>query len=261
MVVGASASAVMFQCTNIAVEYAYRKTINSVSAYIVALLIMSISFSSEIINLLKLFDNSCPDAFGVWSPRVQWCEWQVTVPIMLYLCLTLDVKKFKLSSEDMLILFLAWFSIFSAYVVSWRLPREVSFVMITFAWVSMTIIIPLNVYRAFQSYVTSTATPAQTPEDLIDVAVSNKRLTCALYLAGFFPFFPLEMAAGPCIFLATAISVSLCCEFDSGSRPGPGDLSSSPRDTSNQCQWNFNEKLYLHYLRRVASHTGDHCSS
>ena len=53
------------------------------------------------------------------SHVVQWAEWQVTVPFMFYLCITLDCYRKKFFLEDYAVLISSWGSIFAVFMISW----------------------------------------------------------------------------------------------------------------------------------------------
>jgi hypothetical protein len=84
---------------------------NMFSAYAASFTIMVISFSSEIIMSLGLLSAVRRNVFNVQSPIIQLLEWQVTVPLMFYLNVTLDAQKLALTAEDFVIIIGAFVSI------------------------------------------------------------------------------------------------------------------------------------------------------
>ena len=84
---------------------------NVLSAFISGTLVMTMSFLGEAIQLSGMFTNVCIDAFGVKSPLIEISEWLVTVPMMIYLNITIDFKKQKLDSKDYSVLASAYLMI------------------------------------------------------------------------------------------------------------------------------------------------------
>jgi len=81
LILGASGAIFFAQLTRIMVKYSQGASFNTFAAYITAILIMAISFLSELVTVYGCIGYSV-DIFGIISPAVQWAEWQITVPAM-----------------------------------------------------------------------------------------------------------------------------------------------------------------------------------
>lgn len=189
MIIGASASSCLVQVFHCGVAFFKPTLKNTFSAYMTAFMIMLISFTSEVIMMTGNFDSVCEDPFGVKSPIIQISEWQITVPLMLYLTLTLDTNKKKLTSRDYTILLCGYFGVMCGF-----LPILLSWQMGVYALIVAACAVPyaliMNVVDAYSSYAKTIAIGMASPSEYVAFTISRRRLETSIYLLIICLFFP-----------------------------------------------------------------------
>lgn len=190
MIIGASGSSCVVQLARIITSSSKANLHNTMSAYIVAFAIMIISFSSELIMTSGHFSTVCEDSFGVRSPIIQIAEWQITVPLMIYLTLTLDTKKDKLAAIDYLILAATYIGIIAAFVPI-LCNRNLSILSLGTSVVAIQYSLTMNVRGAYNAMIRDSLVGMESPESYLSHTISVRRLHCAVYLYVICLFFPL----------------------------------------------------------------------
>ena len=189
MILGASGSSCVIQLFRVVVSFFKANLKNTFSAYSIAFTIMSISFMGEVIMMTGNFDSICEDPFGVKSAVIQIAEWQTTVPMMLYLCLSLDTTKSTLGLRDYSILLAGYVGVLSGFMpilLSWQMgvcALILSVVLVIYALV-------MNVVNGYYAYLSSVERGISNPVDYVCFAISRRRLQCSIYLFGICLFFP-----------------------------------------------------------------------
>ena len=100
----------------------YKKNVNSVVMTIITINgILGMSQGLSFFHLNGAEKSYCIDAFGFKSPLIQWAEWQISVPLMMYLIITLDTRKTQFSFEDYAIIILSYLCILLAFSLNWNI--------------------------------------------------------------------------------------------------------------------------------------------
>ena len=63
-----------------------------------------IAGSSSFIQYFYEFGGICKDSFGVVSPASQWPEWITSVPLLVYVALSIDSRRSKLKTKDCIVI-------------------------------------------------------------------------------------------------------------------------------------------------------------
>ena len=162
-----------------------------ISAYLSGLLVMTLSFSTELIHYLGIFTTVCEDVFSVRSPVIEISEWIVTVPLMIYMNVTLNVYKKEISKADKLIITGAILNIFFGFLPI-ALPESLSSICILLSGICMIyylheIIIDASIaLRKFHTY----DIKSYDIFDYVEYLFCHKRLVTAIIMAMIFPLFP-----------------------------------------------------------------------
>ena len=191
---------------------------NTHAASSTLLVIVFINAVSQSASLFNLFGGICEDTMGSISPVVQWAEWQVNVPLLFYLTITLDSSKNVLSFQDIVIVFCSWLGIFSAAVtVDNRLSLRSYTVSIGISVVAIFVALILLVNSAYCAYANEKQSQAVESNKNIDVykdlkklrlSILKRKLECSIYLACSFPIFPVVYFAG--IFKVITVDQQFC---------------------------------------------------
>ena len=198
IVLGASGGAFLAQIARIVVKYHQDASYNTFAAYFTALLVMAIMLATECVPLFQCVEFS-KDLLGVESPTSQWAEWQITVPMMFYLNLTLNAEKLKLNLNDIKIIIAAWFSIFAAWIPNLAIVRErtnnrelTGVMFITLSALSFGYAVYFNLHNSQIAYhrLKQKMSLSPTPYDMMVFAVASRNLTCSTFVAYSMPLFP-----------------------------------------------------------------------
>ena len=169
------------------------------SAYISAMFVMSVSFTTECIHHLNIFTTVCEDALGVRSPLIEVSEWMVTVPIMIYMNLTLDVKRKEIGDRDKKLVIAAYLNIFFGF-----LPIMLNEVMGTVSIMISGVCMIYYLYMIVMDASTAVAKYHSVDHksyhihEYIDYLFSHKRLLTAVMMAVIFPAFPATYILSAC---------------------------------------------------------------
>jgi len=193
-IVGASFSAV---CSNIirtalAVSKSGHNN-NVLSAFISGTLVMTMSFLGEAIQLSGMFTNVCIDAFGVKSPLIEISEWLVTVPMMIYLNITIDFKKQKLDSKDYSVLASAYLMIVFGFlpIICNQTLSAISFLISGSFFCYFTFTVLIDSFKAVGEFYKEENIKAEDLYNYIEFTFAKKRMYTALMIALIFPAFPM----------------------------------------------------------------------
>lgn len=189
MMTGASAAAIMLQSVNIILQAFKNFRSDTMSAYLTAFTIMMISFSAEVMNISGNFPLR-KNNYGIVSSSLQFCEWQVTVPIMIYLCLTLDCRKTHLSKSDFVAIFLSWFGPFCLYLEIFEGLYKFRHIILLTGIISMSIVLFIVLRTALTSQKTLASINKNDPSEIISEAVLDRQIMCCIFILLSFPLFP-----------------------------------------------------------------------
>ena len=191
---------------------------NTHAASATLLVIVFINAISQTASLFNLFGGICEDAMGTISPVVQWAEWQVNVPLLFYLTITLDSSKKALTMQDIFIIICAWLGIFAAAVtVDSRLSLHSYTICIGVSVVAVFIALFLLVSSAYTAYTNEKKSQVVESNRNIDIykdlkklrlSILKRKLECSIYLTCSFPIFPLVYFAG--VFKLITVDQQFC---------------------------------------------------
>jgi class 3 adenylate cyclase len=174
--------------------------INTISAYIAAMVVMLINFSGEVLHISGLFSGVCEDSFGVRSPLIEMAEWQVTVPLMVFLSLTLDTKKKSLTFQDWSILCCSYLSIVFGLVVPPMVSFKIAVVSISMSCLTMFFVL-VSIFvlsvRAHAEFCRSDV-DATSISQYLGFLVARKRLNSCIWIVLIFPLFPVVYFSRVC---------------------------------------------------------------
>ena len=176
--------------------------------------IMALSSTSQTISLAGVFPL-CEDIFGFRSPAILWVEWQISVPLLFFLCIALDANKTGLDWQDLFIIVNAALSIGGSLVTNFNIGLWPSVATLVLSNLSMFLSIGFNFYSAFVRYKAASSIEGNSPMDFIAARVAYRRLTCSGFMMGFFPLFPLVyfLVIGRAIDPDTGFSCTLVLNF------------------------------------------------
>lgn len=182
-----------------------------VRAYLSALLVMTVSFITEWIYHLRIFSTVCEDAFGVRSPMIEVSEWIVTVPMMIYMNITLDVKKKEIEHKDKMLVIAAYSNIFFGFLQI-LLNEAIASLSITFSGLCMIYYlysIVVNASMAVAKY-HNLESKSFHIHAYVDYLFTHKRLVTASLMAMIFPAYLVTYLLSACkVFNHIVISVLL----------------------------------------------------
>lgn len=126
----------------------------------------------------------------------QWAEWQVSVPFMFYLGITLDCNKTFLSIADYAILVFSWGGIFGVFVTVWGLQSHWTAFSLLLAILSMGLALGLLYSSALESVRIATDDTIRqrgnlSPSQFIQLRVAKRKLVAATYLMIVLPIYPI----------------------------------------------------------------------
>ena len=174
----------------------YRNYRNNVNAVIISIInLNAILGISQGLSLFQADDINryCVDHFGFKSPLLQWAEWQISVPFMIYLIITLDITKTELTFLDNVSIVLSFVCILSACSLNWRIITHGHAYILALSTITMIICLTYTVLSAYHKYAKTLKSSAEFGVTLfknVDSKIAKSRLICALYLATSFFSFP-----------------------------------------------------------------------
>jgi len=171
---------------------------NIKSAFVTMFIISLISASSQALQFSRFFTNTCEDVFGVRSPLVQWAEWQVSVPMMFFLNVSLDTTKSSLSYWDFIVIFTSYTGIGFTFIINLGFDFHTSVMFLCAAVLSMFVSLSLNVYLALVDLrkISSSSATSVSYDIISKEALAARKFSCSVYLAVIFPIFPAVYFAG-----------------------------------------------------------------
>ena len=81
---------------------------STIFTYFTGTLVTIVNFIGEYYMLYPCSPFS-RDYYGIESPAIQYAEWQVTIPLMIYLTLCLNGQRSSLFLSEWFIIFCSWF--------------------------------------------------------------------------------------------------------------------------------------------------------
>jgi signal transduction histidine kinase/DNA-binding NarL/FixJ family response regulator len=121
----------------------------SISEDIEAIILMNcaVTFISVSLPVISIFFEStfCIDGLGLLTPLLQWFEWIVSVPLLMYISVTIDPHKNVLQAQDRIVLGCTTMSMVVAFVASWGLSRSNAI----FCYIMSSVLLAIALYLAF----------------------------------------------------------------------------------------------------------------
>ena len=82
-----------------------------------------IAGSSSFIQYFYDFGGICRDSFGVVSPASQWPEWITSVPLLVYVALSIDSRREKLKPRDVIVMTAMATCIMAGYMLQLNISK------------------------------------------------------------------------------------------------------------------------------------------
>ena len=152
--------------------------------------------SQQLVNAL-VSPRLCTDAFGLITPLSQWIEWMVSVPLMMYLNVTLDPYKGVLESEDLLILLFTESSIFVSFLSTTNQNVNFAITCVMFGTMFMFTALYLLARSSVRTYQRALRECQAHEKEFvhsdvlsINLKIGTRKLLAAIYLCVALPLFP-----------------------------------------------------------------------
>lgn len=175
---------------------------NGSAISIIAFLTTSVMASQQLVNALTS-PRLCIDAFGLITPLSQWIEWMISVPLMMYLNVTLDPYKSYLEVDDLIILVCTECSIFVSFLSTTYLDTNFAIICVMMGTISMITALNMLVqsstrtyFRALSESRASNSEGDHSDVPSINLKISKRKLLATIYLCVALPLFPLVFFAG-----------------------------------------------------------------
>lgn len=174
---------------------------NGSAISIIAFLTTSIMASQQLVNAL-ISPRLCIDAFGLITPLSQWIEWMISVPMMMYLNVTLDPYKDILDSEDLMILVCTECSIFVSFLSTTSMDKNFAIICVMIGTISMIAALNLLVQSSMRTYYRALRESRASENDdhsdvpSINLKIGTRKLLATIYLCIALPLFPVVFFAG-----------------------------------------------------------------
>mmetsp|Transcript_22336 Transcript_22336/g.21576 ORF Transcript_22336/g.21576 Transcript_22336/m.21576 type:complete len:843 (-) Transcript_22336:1181-3709(-) len=150
--------------------------------YFSILTVSSIAATASLLTFAINWGGVVNDVFSVYSNAAQWADWLVTVPMMVYIALAIEIKP-VLTKNDIIILFVVFFAIVFGFVLNINgIPMELGYFLFAMGCCSLTVTYVLDKFNKVMPYSPSTY-------DQLFAASQQKVLFRLFYT--FFPLFPL----------------------------------------------------------------------
>jgi hypothetical protein len=150
--------------------------------YFSIMTVSSIAGSASLLTFAIDWGGVMLDVFGVYSNAAQWAEWLVTVPMMVYIALAIEIKPF-LNRSDFIILFVFLFAILFGFLLNVDgIPKVLGYVMFILGCCSLTVTVVTDKFSKVAPQLPSTY------DELF--CTSQKHLLFNLFYI-VFPLFPL----------------------------------------------------------------------
>jgi len=166
---------------------------NTLPVYLVSLTVMCICCCSEFLQWNGWLNVSCSNALGVTFPIVYAVEWQITVPMMTFLCTTMDPNKKTIFNRSDCYLFLsAWLHIVTGILVPLYANRDISIISITVSILSFIFYVYISVVEAYEARAIAIKELEANNTDVhayMSYSMAEKRCSCVLLIMCIFPSF------------------------------------------------------------------------
>ena len=113
--------------------------------------LLGVQFSCHLVTILG-FDRVCKDPFDVKITMMQWIEWQVTVPLIIYILITFDLQKQSIDIYDVTMLILSALTIFLPFMNNFGVTFKFATFNIFLSSISIVISLSLLLRQSNQSY-------------------------------------------------------------------------------------------------------------
>jgi hypothetical protein len=123
---------------------------------------------------------------------IDMAEWQVSVPLMIYLNLTLDTKKSSFSLFDLSIVASSYFSIFFGFILAPMFDFKIASLCIigaSFLMIFSVTSTMIQAYTARLQYFSESVNETDVSE-FLGYLVSEKRFSSCLWICLIFPLYP-----------------------------------------------------------------------
>lgn len=198
-VAGASAWSCMIQLLRISIEV--KKATRNGKA------ISWLAFLTTFVMTAQQFQNVayktplCNDHFGLLTPFYQWFEWMVSVPMMVYLTITLDPYKDSMHSEDVLVLLLTELTIFVASFTVVYKTYNANIILVSVATITMISFLAILLSQSYDGFVRASAERESESRKIDNVRECTYQLACkkfcaTIYLSVALPLFPIIFLLG-----------------------------------------------------------------
>jgi hypothetical protein len=150
--------------------------------YYSILTVSSIAGSASLLTFAINWGGVMTDVFGVYSNASQWAEWLVTVPMMVYIALAIEIKP-VLTKNDVIILLVFFIAIIFGFVLNIDgIPVELGFIFFIMGCLCLTVTLVTDRYNKVIPY-----SPSNYDQLL---AASQQEVVFRLFYI-VFPLFPL----------------------------------------------------------------------
>lgn len=169
----------------------------SESIYTAVLTVNSIAASAFLLTFIMNYGGICTDVFGVVSTTPQWAEWLVTVPLMVYMTLTIEDKP-ALTTRDKMILGVFVLAIAFGFLLNFRdIGQPLGIVLFVLGCCSITVNFWLDrMYGTKLERGICEEMKEGTNGDYASIARTSKQKTLSRLFLVIFPFFPATHIAG-----------------------------------------------------------------
>ena len=165
---------------------------NYISIYMSSMVVMIINFSAEYLNISRNQNVHCTDVNGVTLPVIFFVEWHITLPAMIYLVLSLDSEKTKLSLNDYSILISGAYTIITSILCNLVSNEIVGGILIASSIASLSFLVYnlINDSKRKLKHITAQKEGASlNPQQYIQVSFLSRKLECSYFLAVLLPVF------------------------------------------------------------------------
>ena len=140
-------------------------------------------------------DRTCKDPFNVKITMMQWIEWQITVPLIFYIMITLDSQKQALVLIDYSIIGFATLCIFFPFISNFGYSLHAASILLVLSCVSMVIAFILLLWQSKAGYdasVTGTKLVENLSySDMFIMNIAQRKYNCSILMCFMFQLFPL----------------------------------------------------------------------
>jgi hypothetical protein len=139
-------------------------------------------------------DSVCKDPFNVKITMMQWVEWQITVPLIFYILITLDSQKQALYVIDYSIIALSGLCIYFPFSNNFGVSLEIASINIGLSFLSLLIAFSLLLWQSKVGYDASTPgvklVDNLSYQEIFTRNVALRKLNCTMLMCFLFQTFP-----------------------------------------------------------------------